>query len=77
MNLQTHELTNLQTHELTNLQTHELTNSCPNKLTNSQTQPSQNEQAPSADVALGAFVLKKGGHLLSRIALQYHRRRRA
>ena len=29
---------NLQTHELTNLQT----------------QPSQNEQAPSADVALGA-----------------------
>ena len=49
-----------------NLQTHELTNSI-----------SQNEQAPSADVALGAFVLKKGGHLLSRIALQYHRRRRA
>ena len=47
-----------------NLQTHKLN-------------PSQNEQAPCADVALGAFVLKKGGHLLSRIALQYHRRRRA
>ena len=47
-----------------NLQTHKLN-------------PSQNAKAPSADVALGAFVLKKGGHLLSRIALQYHRRRRA
>ena len=49
-----------------NSQTHKLTNLI-----------SKNEKAPSADVALGAFVLKKGGHLLSRIALQYHRRRRA
>ena len=55
---------NLETNKRMNSQTHELI-------------ASQNEQAPSADVALGALVLKKGGHLLSRIALQYHRRRRA
>ena len=64
MNSQTYKLTNSQAHELMSSQTHKLN-------------PSQNAKAPSADVALGAFVLKKGGHLLSRIALQYHRRRRA
>ena len=39
--------------------------------------PSQNEQAPSAKRRARGCRMKKGGHLLSRIALQYHRRRRA
>ena len=64
MNSQTYKLTNSQAHELMSSQTHKLI-------------PSQNEQALSATFALRACVLKKGGHLLSRIALQYHRRRRA
>ena len=47
---------------------------------NSQThklKPSQNEQAPSAKLRARGCRMKKGGHLLSRIALQYHRRKRA
>ena len=55
---------NLQTHELVNLPTYKLTTS-------------QNEQAPSAKRRARGCRMKKGGHLLSRIALQYHRRRRA
>ena len=47
-----------------NSQTHNLTTS-------------QNEQAPSAKRRARGCRMKKGGHLLSRIALQYHRRRRA
>ena len=77
MNPQTNALTISRTGKLTNLKAYKLMNLITHKLMNSQTQPSQNAKAPSANVALRAFVLEKGGHLLSRIALQYHRRRRA
>ena len=37
----------------------------------------QIKKRPTRQLVLWVFVIKEGGHLLSRIALQYHRRRRA